>query len=190
MIEENRKIPKGTVLDHDVWEHPNLAVTCALVTKKNGKLMFLTQTRGSGAADFKGSLCFACGYYDFKDHYVRLAAARELYEETGYELNPGDLKFAGISDGLHTNLGNITLRFVALIDSPKEHETVDNNRGGEENEVGGLTWYDIDWIRENREKFCFNHDTFAEEIVNNLEKIMVGGYYADRWNQEKEERNV
>jgi 8-oxo-dGTP pyrophosphatase MutT (NUDIX family) len=191
MIKENRKLSKGTVLDHDVWEHPNLAVTCALVTKRpNGKLAFLTQTRGEGAADFKGSLCFACGYYDFKDHYVRLAAARELYEETGYQVDPGELKFAGISDGLHTNLGNITLRFVAWIETPKDHETVNNERGGENDEVSGLTWYDLDWIQSNKEKFCFTHDSFAQEIADNLDRIMAGGYYMDRWDQEKPERDV
>ena len=197
MAEKNYKISKGTTLNHDQWIGPSIAVTCVLVTKIANELHFLTEKRGSGAPDFRGKLVFPCGFYDFADKYVRLGACRELMEETGIDIiSPDDIHFAGVNDGLKTNNGNITLRYVTFVDETKISEltkagkinTDSEKRGGEKKEVEKIQFVSYSWITKNRGKFAFHHDELADEVVANFDKIMEDKYYSDSWSKEKELR--
>lgn len=195
MPEQNYMIPKGTTLDHDLWIGPSIAVSCAVVVVVGTKMYFLMETRGENAPDFKGKKVMPCGYYDFKDNYLRAGAARELYEETGIEVDPGDLKFCGVSDGLHTNRGNITLRYVAIFSGKEAFKELEEKlnlesekRGGEEGEVCKLEFMSYEDIRSSVGDFAFHHEDLAKDIWRDLDVISEGKFYKDNWEKEKEER--
>lgn len=195
MPKENYMIPKGTVLDRDLWIGPSIAVSCALVVVVGTKLHFLMETRGDKAPDFKGKKVMPCGYYDFKDQYLRRGAVRELYEETGIQVKEEDLHFCGISDGLHTNRGNITIRFAAIFlgkealqDFQSKLDLRSEERGGEKGEVSKLEFMSYEDIRSSVGDFAFHHEDLAKDIWKDLEAISENRFYKDNWDKEAKER--
>lgn len=182
--EENYCIKAGTTLKEDLWVGPSLAVSCAVLVMENNVPYFLMETRGSGVPDFRGFKCMSCGFYDFKDKRVRVGAVRELLEETGLEVKPGDIKFAGISDGPETNRGHITLRYLAIVEGTREDvlSKINNDsesRGGESGESETIEFLSYEEIMKNPDKICFHHDDFAKIIMENLEQIKTGHFYWD-----------
>lgn len=62
----------------------------------NNKLFVLADKRGQGTPDFQGYWNCPCGYLDF-DETLSEAASREVFEETGYVIDPNYLQMIGIS---------------------------------------------------------------------------------------------
>ena len=165
------------------WFSPSIATVCAVCCKnEEGKLLILFELRGPGCPDYVGKYCMPCGYYDFQDHYIRQGAVREVYEETGLEFDPSNLFFCGIDDGPNTNLGNITLRYMVMTDEKVLNQllpTDSENRGGETGEVTEFRLFDLDYIINHRDQFCFDHDKLSEIIVENFEEIQTEKFYRD-----------
>ena len=177
-----------------IWISPEIAVVGVIIAESkdnsgNRVYHYLVEKRGQGAPDFKGKYCFPCGYYDYSDHYLKVGAAREVYEETGIKVDPREFHFAGINDGMYTNKGHITARFVTKVKcSPEEllkMADIDSvSRGGEEGESSQILVVTYDWIKEHREEFCFNHDKLADTIEKHSLDIFQNSFYKDNYDEE------
>lgn len=143
------------------WISRHLAVAVFIYTRKNGKTYILANQRGPGTPDFQGFWNCPCGYLDF-DETLNEAAARELKEETGYNIKPERLEMFYInSDPEDSNKQNVTTRFRAFVASQqKENLTM---KYSEKNEVQCVKWIDINEL--NKYKWAFNHDKIIKEWI-------------------------
>lgn len=155
------------------WIARNVAVSCFVFAYLNNEWCVLANQRGDGSADFQGKWNAPCGYLDF-DETTEQAAIREVYEETGVQLNSA--RFWGFEDSPSANLQNVTFRYYSVIGNP-QLSTVNVSteaRGGELNEVSAVAWipvknvYNFEW--------AFGHDKLItkwveEFIVNENNKM-------------------
>ena len=185
------------------WFSPSIATVCSVCCWNDKgmdpeeNLLFLFEKRGPGCPDNVGLYCMPCGYYDFADQYIRGGAVRELLEETGLVVNPGDLHFCGIDDGPNTNNGNITLRYMTILEhemlrfimsSRNELSTI--TRGGESGEVEKYVLFDLKYVLRHPEEFCFGHDKLAELIALNLDRILCNRFYSDNYCEVQETKRT
>lgn len=183
LLDQNDQPIPGT--EFKDWKSRSMAVVCAVVSKtKDGQFQFLLERRGPGCPDFVGCWAMPCGYVGW-DESLREAAARELYEEVGLQVNPQDLKFAGMNDNPKENRQNITARFVVEVPEEKLLKLLDNTfmdslgRGGEKGEVSELSLVPYFFVKDNAKDFAFSHDEVIKEMIDNYGKIMAGEFYKD-----------
>jgi len=142
------------------WISRHLAVAVFIYTRKNGKTYILANQRGPGVPDFQGFWNCPCGYLDF-DETLNEAAARELKEETGYNIKHERLEMFYINSDPDSNKQNVTVRFKALVASLQtENLTM---KYSEKNEVQCIKWIDINEL--NKYKWAFNHDKIIKEWI-------------------------
>ena len=116
----------------------------------------LAEQRGSGTPDpeFRGCWCMPCGYVDF-DETIEEAASREVFEETGVQINPNDWDILSInSDPESDKRQNITVRLEAVVDNEIERIKL-TSKYSELDEVSDLKWIRTDDI--DNYKWAFNH---------------------------------
>ena len=142
------------------WVHRAIAVT-GIVFKLDHeakKVFVLANKRGQGAADFQGKWNLPCGYLDF-DETLSQACAREIKEETGYDLDPEMFQLLDINDEPSANKQNVSLRFLTIVDD-EDVPAQEVLEGGEKDEVEEVQWVslenvsDLDW--------AFNHDRIIQ----------------------------
>lgn len=146
---------------------------------KYSDIYFLAETRGPGCPDNIGKLVFPCGYLDF-DETLKDAAIREVYEETGLELNPEDVHFSGINDSPSTNRQNVTIRFVVVLDKNDIQSKIDDGtinirtdeRGGEPNEVSNIEIVSVNNLYSRPDNWAFDHDKLGKTVAKNIKKII------------------
>lgn len=174
------------------WFSPSIATVCSVCCWNDKgcdpteNLLFLFEKRGPGCPDNVGLYCMPCGYYDFADQYIRKGAVREVMEETGLEVDPKNLYFFGVGDGPSDNNGNVTLRYMTILDHEllrsvvsSKSELSTKTRGGEAGEVERYVLFDLRYIQKHREEFCFGHDRLVELITKNLDRIIGNRFYCD-----------
>lgn len=171
----------------EYWMSRSTAVTCAVIAfKPGGDLYFLMEKRGQGCPDNRGKWVFPCGYVDYSETFKH-AAVREVYEETGLEIDKKNLHFCGVDDGPSANHQNITFRFLTIEDFWSLSEKLKSgaingdsiNRGGEKNEVDALELKSYDWISKNPGECAFHHPELAKTIVENIDFIRTDHFYRD-----------
>ena len=149
------------------WVHRAIAVTGVVfkAVEETHEVFVLANKRGNGAADFQGMWNLPCGYLDF-DETLSEACAREIKEETGYNLDPESLHMFGINDSIKENRQNVTARFVTVVideDMPAQEILA----GGEEDEVEEIKWIPLEEI--NDYDWAFDHD----KVIGNAFKFVT-----------------
>lgn len=142
------------------WISRSCAVLAVIfVINSNREVFVLANKRGPGAADFHGFWNCPCGYIDF-DETGTEAAAREVFEETGYKINHKFLRLYGVQTDPKENRQNITIRYFSII----RHKDLLKSQpvGGEDQEVSEVKLIPINNIRLY--KWAFNHDKIISEI--------------------------
>ena len=76
---------RGTCLSCGFVQYRNPAVGVAVIVRDGGRVLL-----GRRAGSYRGQWCIPCGYVEW-DEDVRTAAAREVTEETGLQVEVGDV---------------------------------------------------------------------------------------------------
>lgn len=130
----------------------------------NNKLFVLADKRGQGTPDFQGYWNCPCGYLDF-DETLSEAASREVFEETGYVIDPNYLQMIGISDNpKKSNMQNVSVKFVYKTTKMPIKNNIHD--GGEADEVADVKWIDIDNL--NKFSWAFDHDADIRDILSTI----------------------
>lgn len=149
------------------WISRSCAVVAIVIRVVIDQPYILVTKRGNGVPDYKGCWCLPCGYIDWGENGQE-SAAREVFEETGYKINPNDFSFYGVESDPSSNLQNITLRYTCC--DPYGYERA-IPEGGEEDEVSEVKWLLPDEI-DNFE-WAFNHDKLLKDIILTLYESRV-----------------
>lgn len=158
----------------EYWISRSVAAVSFIFCKmEDDEYYVLCNKRGEGTPDFQGYWNCPCGYVDFDERIIE-AAAREVYEETGYIIDPAMLNnFGDVNDDPNENRQNITFRYYAVVTNPQHTRLrIKNDRGGESNEVSQIQWINCNDILNNKSnfKFAFNHRNIIKSIY--LQKIL------------------
>ena len=137
------------------------AVAVFIFLRKDQELYILANKRGSGTPDFQGYWNCPCGYIDF-DETGAEAACREVFEETGYVINPVYLMLHAVETDPKAYKQNITLRYTVILTPEKIKQQT--RSGGEVNEVDDIQWINVKDL--NQYQWAFNHDQIIESILN------------------------
>lgn len=137
--------PNFQITDADTgkkyWISRSVATTAIIYAWFNSKCYVLIHRRGPGCPNHIGKLSANCGYLD-RNEYLPDCAAREIFEETGFKIDPDELEFFGINDTME-GLQNITIRFKIQVMYEDLKEALDTgvintdtvSRGGEKDEI-------------------------------------------------------
>lgn len=142
------------------WSRSNTVVVFVFAEDEDGNDYILVSQRGEGTPDpeFRGAWNVTCGYLDC-DETLRLAAAREVYEETGIIIPfRDDIKLWKINDDPHSDKRqNVTFRFyVKLPKTISFYEKQFSRAHSEKDEVGAIEFVRVDDLKSRR--WAFNHD--------------------------------
>ena len=151
------------------WISRALAVATLLIHPNNSdpkKSTVLLQKRGPGCPDNIGKYCFSCGYLNWGET-LKEAAKRELWEETGIEVNENNIKpWKLIDDPKKDIRENVVQRFIAYTDQENLGDIDTISRGGEGGEVDELRWFSIEEIMKmDSSDFAFNHKEVILEFI-------------------------
>lgn len=125
----------------------------------NDRTFILACKRGPGCPDFVGLWNCPCGYLDYNET-CQQAVVREIFEETGFELKPEQMKLIYINDDPEdSNKQNITFRYGTCING--DILPILNTDNSEEDEVEELKWIDLDDLDEY--EFAFGHKELIKE---------------------------
>ena len=155
----------------EYWISRSVAVMVILFAYDlKGIQYVLTVRRGEETPDseYIGAICLPCGYLDY-DETTQEAAARELFEETGIEVNPLELKLLSINDNPNDDKRqNITFRYFIevrgiTIESLNQLLTT---KFSEKNEVDFIEFIAINEI--DNYKWAFNQDKIINQLKRNI----------------------
>lgn len=158
---ENKKYQ--TTCGQTIWGSRSVAV-CALVVRTKpsdrGGIQVLTVKRGSKVSH-PGLNCFPCGFLDF-DETVPQAAVREIYEETGLEVDWRDLEFTELDSGVEKFQQNVTVHFVLYYTGEGQISSSNSSEG----EIEEVSW--IDYEDAIKLDWAFDHKKRVEELIKNI----------------------
>ena len=152
------------------WFSRSVAVATAVLLNDNGRWYILANQRGTGTPDYQGYWNLPCGYLDYNEDTTQ-AAAREVYEETGIQLNPSSLKFFGHSSSPNENRQNVVFFFVAFLEGSKADYGFSKDNM-EEGEVDGIQWLPLD--KANTLQWAFDHDELIQKILSKYSNKING----------------
>lgn len=163
----NRPNTPHKIGDRIVWESRSVAVSCVILAILDDEMFVLSGKRGKLMPQSAGMWNVPCGYLDYDEDSTE-AAQREVYEETGLDLdeheiiiNNLDTPWFVVSNPTEV-LQNVTLRHGCVIlvnELPKltsEH--------AEPNEVEELKWIPLNEV-DNYE-WAFNHSNVIKKYVD------------------------
>lgn len=150
------------------WVSRSVAVACFIFTiDDKGECRILANKRGKGCPDFVGYWNCPCGYLDY-DETGEEAVAREVFEETGLEIDPQDLLLFGVNtDPVESNKQNVTLRYCTFIE-----DGMDRNLSTEYSEKDEVS--EVEWIKGSdmlNKNWAFNHQYRILEAFD----VLFGG---------------
>lgn len=175
------KIPDGPHAGKTLWSGRYCAVAAFVFKIVDGEWSVLANLRGSGTPDYQGCWNAVCGFLEANET-AQQGCAREIFEETGYNIKPE--KFLQVytqTDPETSNNGNVTLRHIAII---FEDEVLDRKEpeGGEEGEVDEVRWIPVCDI--DSYKWAFNHektiiDMFYDyvEPLSSYSQLTTGDFF-------------
>lgn len=184
----NKPNPCITHEGKEIWISRSCAVagTIMAVALDTKELYILTSKRGPKAADFIGMYNLTCGYIDWNESGPG-AMARELYEETGLDLEMVIEKYVILQSNLdqpwyvasspNQNRQNITLRYGALfaVDSIENLPKLTTDYNEVVGEVEDPIWMPYKEI--NNYEWAFNHNTVINQYIEKLELPFVVDIY-------------
>ena len=133
----------------------------------------LVERRGPGCPDEVGKLCIPCGYLEWGET-LKEAAVKEVYEETGLEIDEHSLKQLEIRDGIDVNKQNVVVVYKTEIRN-LSHQFVDEfcstdtkSRGGEDDEVSDIFLMSLEDIHNSKSTdWAFGH---RELIIKHIKE--------------------
>lgn len=145
------------------WFSRSVAVATAVILHDTGgdNWYVLANKRGTGTPDYQGYWNLPCGYLDYNEE-AEQAAAREIKEETGININPSELKYFGHSTSPNENRQNVVFFFVAFIEG-EEAEYPFSTKDMEENEVAGIQWVPLQEC--GKKMWAFDHDELIQKVL-------------------------
>ena len=160
-------VPHKTLDGEEIWVSRSVAVNC-LVIFKTEKFYILAEKRGSALSDESGKWCFPCGYLDW-DETIKDAVIREVYEETGldlqYYIDNNKVVINNLNQPWYidsnpkSNRQNVTLRHGCVILGEELPPITTEN--SDLNEIEELKWIEYEDI-DNYE-WAFGHDQIIKE---------------------------
>ena len=144
------------------WISRSIAVAGFVFSKYEGEWYVLANKRGDDAPDFKGFWNCPCGYLDYNET-IKEACAREVFEETGIEVDPKELYFEDYNDDINENRQNVTFRFTHFDRHGILINQMLNDSNSELNEVSEIKWVSIDNI--DSYLWAFGHDNLLKELI-------------------------
>lgn len=149
------------------WFSRSIAVVGAVFCEnKEGQWCVLASQRGKGTPDpeFVGKWNIVCGYLDY-DETLRDAIHREVYEETGVNLNPHGFRFDSINDKPNEDKRqNVTIRYSFVIKGKKCDDITFSHEHNEKDEVGDIKFIPLSDI--DKYEWAFNHNRLVKEIAH------------------------
>lgn len=152
-----------------VWESRSVAVNCVVIAGSIINPYVLIGQRGKGAPEGVGLWNIPSGYLDFSESGTE-AVYREVWEETGLDLQEQKIVINNLLNPWHTNTRpdenrqNISLRYgcvISLIDNILPILTDEN---AELDEVADLKWIPFSDI--GHYMFAFNHNVVIKDFIN------------------------
>lgn len=175
------KITEGEHAGKTLWSGRYCAVAGFVFRRIEGIWSVLANKRGPGTPDYQGYWNAPCGFLEANED-AQQGVAREIREETGYQIKPE--KFLQVytqTDPLTSNNANVTIRHIAIF-FEHELEAPIERLGGEEDEVEEIRWIAIDQI--DNYKWAFDHanvikDMFYEYIypLTEYSSLREGDYF-------------
>lgn len=154
------KITEGEHAGETIWSGRYCAVTAFVFCKILGMWHILANKRGKGTPDFQGYWNCPCGFLE-ADENAKSACSREVYEETGLEIDPSRFSFTEVeTEPSKCNNGNVSLRYIAVLDQDRDNISVSMdkvlNGDGEQDEVEDIKWIPLKDVHEY--KWAFSHE--------------------------------
>lgn len=147
----------------EYWISRSVAVVAFVYCyDKHENEYILAEQRGSSTPDpeFRGCWCLPCGYIDF-DETIEEAASREVFEETGVQINPNNWDILSInSDPKSDKRQNITFRLETVVDDEIERIKL-TSKYSELNEVSDIRW--IPFSEVDNYEWAFNHKELIKQ---------------------------
>jgi ADP-ribose pyrophosphatase YjhB (NUDIX family) len=142
-----------------LWYSRSLACSCIVFgCNKNNEICVLANKRGEGCEFNKLLWNVPGGFIDF-DESAEQAAVRELYEETGVQISPGDIKFVALdttpTGKRQTMAASFTYKLSDDVDIESINTTDEHSEPGEVAEIKFIPIKEIDkyqWTRGQKEK--------------------------------------
>lgn len=152
-------IKEGEHAGKTLWSGRYCAIAAFVFCKLDGVWHVLANKRGSGTPDFQGVWNCPCGFLE-ADETAEGGCNRETYEETGYIIPTSEFNLVGVeTDPAVCNNGNVTLRYVAVLDKPPVKGIP---TGGEKDEVDEVKWIPVAEIVDY--EWAFNHKRLIYDI--------------------------
>ena len=133
------------------WVSRSVAVAINVYGIVDGKLCVLANKRGPGLPSNVGKWNCVSGYIDY-DEDLKDACIREVFEETGVNINRDTVEFVEFDDSPKRSNQTILFRYVAFCgDADKQPLTTENAEPNEVDEVKWIPIKDIDnyeWVSE------------------------------------------
>ena len=158
-------IKEGEHAGKTLWSGRYCAIAAFVFCKIDGKWCVLANKRGPGTPDCQGYWNCTCGFLE-ADECAEEGCYRETKEETGYIVHSNEFELVGVeTDPSVCNNGNVTLRYVAVLDKLPKRIIPE---GGEEDEVSDVKWIPVSEV-DNYE-WAFHHkqrilDIFQQWVV-------------------------
>lgn len=152
------------------WFSRSVAVATAVILRdtETNNWFILANQRGAGTPDYQGYWNLPCGYLDYNEE-AEDAAKREVYEETGIQLN--SVNYFGHSTSPNENRQNVIFFFVSFLEGNKSDYgfSTDNM---EENEVSGIQWVPLGKVTNIQ--WAFDHDELINKILQKYKNKVYG----------------
>lgn len=158
----------------EIWESRSPALVGVVIAKNNGRNYVLIGQRGPGAADYQGLWNVPCGYLDWDESGTQ-GITREIYEETGLNVNVNDITDYNIINWDLTqpfyvntnpseNRQNVSLSYGMYFEC-NELPTLTNEHC-EPGEVSRVKWANVNDL--NLFNFAFGHDERIKSYLNHI----------------------
>lgn len=148
-----------------IWNSRSVAV-CVILDSVDNKT--LITKRSDEMMDDPGKWCLVCGYLD-RDETIHQAVIREVFEETGLNIEGCLCRLYSIGDSPHHNRQNVTMHFIVTV--PRLAIELDAIMKVDPKEISEWEWVDDDYVSSGMKDkvFAFNHGY-------RLQTIQLPGY--------------
>lgn len=173
--------PHETVDGDVVWDSRSVALVGMMIALHEGERYVIIGKRGPALPNEVGKFCMPCGYLD-KNETCEEGVVREIYEESGFNVNKALEQYDILHDQMHFpwkinsipdgEQQNVSMHY-ALYFSTKANLYRDvaslpelSIENAEFGEVSEVKWVKIDDL--NQYDIAFNHESTIRVFVNNL----------------------
>lgn len=171
---EEVKLPDGRT----IWLSRSPAVVAVVLGIYKDNVFALTEKRSATMMDAPNKLAIPSGYLDW-DESGWEGVTRELYEETGFNVNKykNQLVFDNdkqpwfVNTNPEENRQNVALTYIMIYDFskglPREVEKF------QDSEVDSVRWMSIERVFDSRNDWAFNHQNRIMDAVEKFQDYLI-----------------